>query len=113
MLEDDEWTPTPEKSRCSLNRHHWVTVDIKETPGMRTITQRCPECGTQRVLPRRILPKLPRPVQHTRPEKSACHHIWFADKSEDNAAKTLRRMTHTCPKCGKVKTTVRRLLLPL
>lgn len=111
MLESD-WQPSPvPKVLC---HHHWVTVSKDESqPGMRIITQQCPSCGKQRVLPRRVLPELPKKKYERRSPKGSCHHIWVQDKSEENLDKTMRRLTHTCPKCGITKTTHRRMLPPV
>lgn len=44
-----------------------------------------------------------------------CHHLWIQDKPMDEAEDSSglfvhRRYYHKCPKCGKTKTTNRRIL---
>ncbi len=50
----------------------------------------CIRCGHRKPLP-----------------KAPCHHIWFP-KGEDVVGETTITYTHECPKCGKIKTTVKR-----
>jgi len=38
-----------------------------------------------------------------------CHHLWFGVKREVDPDKNLSRITQQCPKCGRVKVTVRML----
>lgn len=109
---EGEWIDVPQKPFCG--KHTWTTIGAEERPGFRKITQQCPTCGKQRVLDRRILPKMLRPIQHKqpRPAQPACHHIWFGKGQQVNPEGTERRLIHECPKCGRIKTTIRRILPP-
>ena len=52
------------------------------------------------------------PWSPTPPPSPLCRHIWFRERTEDGTGEHegLRRYTHYCSKCGKVKQTVRRIL---
>lgn len=105
-----EWNPVqPRGPRCY---HTWQTVKVEERPGFKKFTQRCPQCGYERVLDRRVLPKLPREPMRVRPPKSNCHHIWMSLDQQASEDGTLMKYRHECPKCGRLKTTVRRQLPP-
>lgn len=103
------WQPAAKRLLC---HHNWVTSATDESqPGLRIITQTCPHCGKQRVLNRRILPKLaPKPAKKA---MSKCHHIWIGiDPTEENPATGEKLYQHRCPKCGYIKNTIRRTLPP-
>ena len=47
---------------------------------------------------------------HEEQRKPPCHHIWSQEKpTEVSEAKDLKILYHVCPKCGKTKTTRRKL----
>ncbi len=111
LLEAD-WQPVSQKALC---HHNWMTTATDEAqPGMKIITQTCPHCGKQRVLHRRVLPKLPKAPMTQRPPKSKCKHIWIGKgPTQEDPVAGVRKYTLECPKCGYLKTTTRRMLPPL
>lgn len=109
-LTEADWQPEPPRMHC---HHGWATVDVKDSPGMRIITQECPKCQKRRVVNRRILPKLPRVQKpYHKGAVPACRHIWGTDVTELSPDASERRYRQMCPKCGKERVIVRRILPP-